>query len=285
MKKNILTLTLFFLMTNLSAQNWAPVGSIWYYSQATLNPRLHSYKTIESVGDTLFQNKICRKMLETERYILPVSFKTYLMYSNSDSVFYYDKDEAKFCLLYLFNANQGDTINLDCYNLKVYVDSTETVTINGLSRKVQHISTNSLGANFWGTNIEGIGNSVFMFPQADMAMNGPLRCYEDSEGLLKFTSLTCDSTIIEATIDESLTSSYFNIYPNPTSSTLFIKFNDLIDSDYSIEIYSIFGMQQFVVKGIRNETFINIDKLSKGLYFVRIINEYGQIFEKKFIKE
>lgn len=285
MKRNILTLTLSFLLTNLFAQNWASVGSIWYYSQATLNPNLLSYKTIESTGDTLFQNKICKKMLETERYISPISFKTYLMYSDSDSVFYYDNDKAKFCLLYLFNAQQGDTINLDCFNLRVYVDSTETVTINGLSRKVQYISTNSLGASFWGTNIEGIGNSVYMFPQADMAMNGPLRCYEDSAGLVKFTSLACDTTIIATSIDEHLTPPDFKIYPNPASSKLCVTFNDLINSEYSIGIYSIYGIQQLAVGGTSNETSISIEKLGKGLYLVRIINEYGQLFEKKFIKE
>ena len=285
MKKSILFLTLFFFMTILFAQTWAPVGAKWYYSQVTNNPNVHSYKTIESIGDTVLQNKACKKMLEIERVINPISQKIYFMYSLNDSVFYYDEIASKFCLLYLFNAQQGDTINLDCFNFKVTVDSTDTISIFGQLRKVQYISSNSLGYNFWGRNIEGIGNAVFMFPQGDMYMNGPLRCYEDSIGLMEFSILPCDTILNTTSLNEYLIPINFDLFPNPANSMIFIEFNDVHEFNYSIEIYSIIGKRQLSITGIKNNYSIDIDKLSKGLYFVRIINEDGLSCEKKFIKQ
>jgi hypothetical protein len=36
---------------------WAPLGSIWHYTQVTLNPDLISYTTIESVSDTVINGR------------------------------------------------------------------------------------------------------------------------------------------------------------------------------------------------------------------------------------
>lgn len=271
-------------MTTLFAQTWAPVGAIWYYSQATINPNLQSYKTIESIGDTIIQNKACKKMLEIERVYNPVSTRTYFMYSANDSVFYYDELRTEFCLLYFFNAQQGDTIFLDCYDLEVTVDSTDTVTLNGQLRKVQYISSNSLGYSFWGLNIEGIGNSVFMFPQGDMYMNGPMRCYEDSTGLIEFMTLPCDS-IIFTSINKNETAENFKFYPSPASSKLFIEFTNFKGVEYSAYIYSSAGQIQISLTGIKNNITVDIDKLFPGLYFVRLIDSHGQGTTKKFIKD
>ena len=282
MKKTIFILTLFFTINTLLAQTWAPVGAIWYYSQATINPNLQSYKTIESLSDTIIQNKACKKMLETERAYNPVNYRTFFMYAANDSVFYYDNLSAEFCLLYDFNAQQGDTIFLDCFNLEVVVDSTDTVTLNGQLRKVQYISANTLGYSFWGANIEGIGNNIFMFPQGDMAMDGSLRCYQDSTGHINFMTIPCDSIIITS-IDENTTTENFNIYPNPANKSIIIE-NKSQSSNAMISIYNLQGRLMLIQSLKQAKTGINISSFAKGQYFVKVNTDKG--FEvKKLIKE
>ena len=270
MKKVIFTLVLINFYTVILAQEWAPTGTIWHYSQSTLNPNLQSYKTIESVGDTVFQNKTCRKMFEITRYIVPISHKTYLMYSINDSVFYYEDLASRWCLLYLFNAQAGDTIYLDCFNLKVSVDFTDTITYNSQLRRVQYISSNNFGANFWGTNIEGIGNNIFMFPQGDMYTDGPLRCFQDSSGLIKFTTLSCDIIINSTSINSYSPAINFSLSPNPFSQSTQITLNQTYHN-IALAVYDIQGKQ------VAQQQYANCDKiqfsrnqLSNGLYFLKL---------------
>lgn len=69
-----------------------------------------------------------------------------------------------------------------------------------------------------------------------------------------------------------------NIYPNPFQNIISIQTNDKIKS---IEIYSIVGEKILMVKKQKN---IVTENLKSGVYFVKIINEEGEIFQKKIVK-
>lgn len=73
----------------------------------------------------------------------------------------------------------------------------------------------------------------------------------------------------------------FEIYPNPTNSTLFIKTAYLSSFQFSI----INAMGQVIVQGLLNDNSIDVSSLQKGIYFVRLKGENGQWFNSKFIKE
>jgi hypothetical protein len=49
------------LSSIINAQDFAPVGAKWWYTQVDLfNPFFKSYSTIESIQDTIISNQSCR---------------------------------------------------------------------------------------------------------------------------------------------------------------------------------------------------------------------------------
>ena len=69
----------------------------------------------------------------------------------------------------------------------------------------------------------------------------------------------------------------FEVYPNPTSTTLFVKGNDI----QSVTIFNAVGQQVLYVEN-RNE--INVESLNEGVYFVRISDVFGNSIVKKIVK-
>ncbi|MCD4679752.1 MAG: T9SS type A sorting domain-containing protein [Bacteroidales bacterium] len=63
-----------------------------------------------------------------------------------------------------------------------------------------------------------------------------------------------------------------------------MEFNNLISSEYTIEIYSLAGKLHLSQTGIKNDLSVDIGNLSKGLYFIWI-SDSKQNFIRKFIKE
>ena len=159
---------------------WAPVGAVWYYSQLEYAPPWHhNYVKIESIRDTVIQGHRSR--------ILDRNGNEIIMRSDSGRVYLFDNDSLQFNQLYDFSANAGESWQAWCWNkeyMTVYVDSVDTVTINGKQLRKQYIS-HEPGSWFYfsGPVIENIGSIGYMFPQygaADPPVGGPLRCYEDS---------------------------------------------------------------------------------------------------------
>ncbi|MBO7288178.1 MAG: T9SS type A sorting domain-containing protein, partial [Bacteroidales bacterium] len=72
----------------------------------------------------------------------------------------------------------------------------------------------------------------------------------------------------------------FNFYPNPVNDRLYIETQTL-----AVEIYDIFGRQQDN-KTTRQQGNLSVDvsNLNRGIYFVKVMTENGEIV-KKFVKE
>jgi len=69
----------------------------------------------------------------------------------------------------------------------------------------------------------------------------------------------------------------FEVYPNPMSTTLFVKGNDI----QSVTIFNAVGQQVLYVEN-RNE--INVESLNERVYFVRISDVWGNSIVKKIVK-
>jgi len=291
--KYVILILAIFIPSGIFAQGFAPTGAIWHNSQSDwINPDLITYKTIESVSDTIITGKSCKVLIEVERSYsdTAATFKHY-MYSENDSVFFY-KDNA-FHLLYDFGADTGDTVVLDYFltgegmPLLMIIDSTGIININGDERKVQYISCgDGLVIEFGGPVIEGIGSSYFLFPTYDGTVNGPLRCYQDDAIGLYINYFypnygwnyeDCNQIITGIEESESITS--FAIYPNPSSHQIFIK------SDNPQTKYKILDTQGNLVKqGLTDISVgINIEELRIGFYFIQLITD-NQVVIKKFIR-
>jgi hypothetical protein len=76
---------------------------------------------------------------------------------------------------------------------------------------------------------------------------------------------------------ENIKKSTINIYPNPVKSILNIKTDDKI----KIELYDEIGRK---VKNLSNSNVINLENLSKGIYYLKIQTEKSSSVEK-IIKE
>jgi len=292
MKNKLFLLILIVASLQNYAQEFAPVGAIWHYTQGTINPDLTSFKTIESTSDTIINGTQCEKMIEVERYLDTTNVIYHYMYSENDIVFFFAEND--FHLLYDFGANTGDTIILDFFSnydgtpLKMIIDSVGTIMVNNQERKIQYITCgDGISIEFGHHVIEGIGNTSFMFPTLDGSLDGPLRCYQDHNTDLFLNPFhpnygwnhqNCEEIITG--IAEMENPEIISVFPNPTRNSISIK---NIDRITSYKIININGkeIKQGVIFG-SNE--ISIAELPKGMYFIELKNE-NLLTVKKIIKE
>ena len=290
MRTKIFTIILIAISLNLSAQDFAPVGAKWYYSQATINPNEHKYKTFESVADTVINSIQCRKIIESGGYTNPHSSKYHYMFSRNDSVFFYAG--GTFNLLYDFGAQPGDTIVLpyfltyDNSPLKMIIDSVRSININGHSRILQNISCgDGLSVGFGPKVIEGIGATYFMFPSYDMSYDGPLRCYEDAVvGQYKNPLWVgaCD-TVYFSGIEDYVNESLVSVYPNP------FKLETTLNTNFSMKhsIFTVYNSLGQAVKQINNisgqSVVLSRDGLPAGMYFIRLTEDNRTLAVEKIV--
>ena len=75
-------------------------------------------------------------------------------------------------------------------------------------------------------------------------------------------------------LDELSSFKELTLYPNPVASELNVKFTTEMNQDVNINIYDISGKsaQKQLIKAIEgsNLVLLNVENLSKGLYFVNI---------------
>ncbi len=288
MKRATFLLILLAITVHVNAQEFAPIGAIWHYTQGTLDPQVTSFKTLESLSDTMINGVDCKKIVEVGRYMDTTSVAYQYMYSENDSVFFYA--DGNFQLLYDFGANAGDTIVLNYFNaydetpLKMIIDSTGTMMVNDQERRIQYITCgDGLTIEFGNSVIEGIGNTNFMFPIYDGTLDGPLRCYQDDSIGLFFNPFNLDSNWNHEDCGEIITGiaereseKGISIFPNPTKNSITIQ---NIDSQTAYKIIDTSG--KLLLQGIIFESSkISSSELSKGIYFIEFKNENVQTVKK-----
>jgi len=288
MKKKLFLMILIVATLQNYAQEFAPVGAIWHYTQRTINPDLTSFKTIEAISDTSINGIQCRKMIEVERYIDTTNVMYHYMYSENDSVFFFAEND--FHLLYDFGANTGDTIILDYFStyngtpLKMIIDSTGTIIVNNQEKEIQYITCgDGIVIEFGNHVIAGIGNTSFMFPTLDGSINGPLRCYQDNSTDLFLNPFhptygwnhqDCEEII--TSIEEAEKGSRITVYPNPSTNNISIT---NVNQPIEFRILDING--KLIEKGVLQvSSEIRIKELPNGIYFIELQNENIRIIRK-----
>lgn len=205
------------------------------------------------------------------------------MRSDSDKIFYYSNDSARFLLLYDFTKQAGDSFQVEGYYsaaasgapLMAYVDSAGTAIINGVSLKFVFTHDNDgLFFNFYG-GFERIGSGYWMFPINCNQLNGPLRCYSDTLiGLYETGEApTCDWVTSVSEINSSNQS--IEIFPNPSSGIFNLQFQNssLVKS---IDVINVFGKKIFSSNRISDSQFVlNLSTQPNGIYFLQLKTESG----------
>ncbi len=98
---------------------------------------------------------------------------------------------------------------------------------------------------------------------------------------LAINNLSCQST---ASLSENYNNATVVIYPNPATEAVLMSFSQTIKGKY--QIFSVDG--SMVLNGSISDLNINLDlsTLNKGLYFVSVLDQKGQIVAvKKMVKE
>lgn len=132
---------------------------------------------------------------------------------------------------------------------------------------------------------DGLGNVSF---SATFSGNNFVSFGEDTNGELYVASI--NGTIyklIDSSLnvpENSLTS--VKIYPNPTSSDVYIHNSDNANPISNVEILDLQGKS--ILKETNKSqpiTYVNTNHLSSGLYFLKVTNDSGSHFIHKLIKE
>ena len=313
MKKVFLIFILFVTVQICFAQNeFAPVGAKWYYSKGfCITPPEYcreSFLTIESIGDTLINGKLCKIL--TQKGTSCPSIDPYMyVYSDNGRVFWYIPSINDFTMLYDFTLNAGDSWKMislgstDTCLIIFTVDSVSSMVINNDTLKV--LFTNSTW--LWtrgGKIVEKIGHLDYLIPWYYMcpASNpvdcmGPLtespkglRCYEDSTlGFYqRCDSISCDTIYYVYTGKSETENDHCQIlcYPTIVTDELIIEsdcedFITLVPTTY--QIYNLIGQRVLSDNIDKHKKIVHFNNLTPGIYFVNIsFNTEQKTF--KFIK-
>lgn len=205
MRKQIL-LFFVFMSAIIVAQDFAPVGATWHYSEEFSYESGVDYIKLISVKDTLFHGKTCRKITKRHKINCNDRPEIEYVYTSNDTVFFYDPNIENFQVLYDFSAEKLDSWVIKFKTMSgnpleevhVLVDSVDRVTINGADLKRMYVTYSNIYDNevrnqYSSVIIENIGDEHYMFNFAaywtevcDGNFSKGLRCYEDDAlGLYK----------------------------------------------------------------------------------------------------
>lgn len=270
------------------AQEWAPPGTRWYYSQRSFSPNVGVH-VMEVIGDTIINGRDCRVLENAESCSVRAPF----VYLEDRRIYYYNEYTESFHVLYDFNLKAGDTLKVfikeeatwpDTFYARI--DSVGSVLINNDTIQVQYISNLfelNEGLKIGQEIYENIGSNFFFVPVygfCDIPAS-PLRCYEDpNRGLYQFiTEFTCDHVPIE----EKEKASLIKLNPNPTYGEVNISSSEQVISE--IEVFDLNGRVSSRIGALHhlNYTLQSAD-LPKGIYFVRILFTDSRTAVHKFIR-
>jgi hypothetical protein len=279
-------------INNNQAQNFAPIGAKWYYTQPSINSSEVTYTWFESIKDTIIMGQSCRKIIGE----VGCSWKADFVFDRNDSVFYYNSVLGEFCLLYNFNANQGDEwVVLHAWDLgngmvdssTIIVDSVKVMSVDNVDLKVLYTRHKTSGEDVWffgGRHIERIGGE-YLFPvyQSCDPIPGELRCYMDNDIFLKQGAFECDEIVSSI---ENKHISEIKIYPNPTNGKIWVSGLINNEKQIKIEVFNLFGnqLQSKYIDVMENLNF-DISSYSDGIYFIKFTNANNMYNHKIILKK
>lgn len=291
--KTTFSIILFFVLSNLYGQNFAPNSAVWNYTYNWLFFNM-GYMKLTVIGDTLIQGKSC-KIIQKRNIGHNSQYNTNYdlidgyeyVYSDTDKVYFYRFN--KFYTLYDFGASPGTSWIIACENYldhdslsKIIVDSVEIETINSVNLRTLYLHTDSGTAGFLGMKmVEKIGCLNWMFP-VNLSLVGPdypepLRCYYDNSlGLIKYILVSCD-TLYNGLYEVKNYDNKISFYPNPVNSISTLEWDGKTNENCTLYIYNYLGNLIKTVKTNSQSIEIRNSDFVKGIYFYRLASNREQI--------
>ncbi|PIQ30363.1 MAG: hypothetical protein COW63_10000 [Bacteroidetes bacterium CG18_big_fil_WC_8_21_14_2_50_41_14] len=303
MKSSILSAIFMLATCGLWAQDFAPIGAEWHYTEGFFMSGDKNFLKITSEKDTLYQGKACRKLLKTRIIWCNMRTETEFVYSENNAVFFWQSDLTGFQKLIDFNAEAGDSwaiqmndmvIATDIDSVLIEVDSTSYIDINNQLLKVLYVTyrgyyDDEIEVQYSSQIVEKIGDMYYLFnffPELGLACDGNysegLRCYEDEELGLYSTGIADSCTYIYhwTDIEEESKETIFIVYPNPTTDVVEINTNS--QQNLVLEISDLTG--RLISKyDFRSNMELDLSGLPDGIYLVKAIDGHRMEI-KKIIK-
>lgn len=132
------------------------------------------------------------------------------------------------------------------------------------------------------------GTSVAANPSHTYANNGYYNVCMVISGMANntpFQCSVCDSIQVFASgINETVSNTTLQVFPNPTFNSLTIKMP--AKSDYRLKVYDVAGklLTETVITDSPENYILNTAGLSKGLYFIQLISD-GKRYQTNFVKQ
>lgn len=286
MKKQLLLFCLLFNSLSF-AQNFAPLGAVWYYGSSYMMPG-EGFVTFESTQDTLVSGKNCRLLNQSSSLYCINRPLTVPVYDENNIVYFWDNNRDVFETLYDFNKQVGESwqiiatsffsSNLD--TITVTVQAKSIVTLNG----VDLIAMDVLYQNIYPDNMqipstiyERIGDLDFLFNHytdleagaCDNGSSNGLRCYSDNSFGFYTTNpnKACDYNTLS--VQENSLENLI-ISPNPSDGKIKLDSDLMVDQ---VLVYNAFGELIFIKKYSQE---INFSDLNSGIYFLEFQTEDGK---------
>jgi hypothetical protein len=141
----------------------------------------------------------------------------------------------------------------------------------------QTVTITASGASTYTWNTTAISNSISVSPSVTTQYTVTGTDANGCSNMTTFTQSVSACTGLEAL---GVQSSEIVVYPNPSNGNFTVKG---LSNGMSVEIYNSIG--QLIVKHETVSEIINVDGLSKGIYFVNVVENGKRIATKKVICE
>lgn len=252
-------------------------GNEWYYEIVSANGSI-TYQHLEfAANDTTIHHKDVVIIIKTNTlYDKGIKYQEVTheyIYQEGNVVYWYNKSEDDFTVLYDFGAVAGDEweINVGDATVLMHVDSVAFVDHDGETYRKMMVVSDQDGA-FSGDILCGIGHTTSFFPESMLNKNyrvEGIRCYWNDEELIQqWSDADCDEVyeqyhtgIIEPIHDQSLM-----VYPNPTDGMIIISGKQT--GEYRIT--NIMGQTLMTGRIDSDNQPIDVRSLQKGVYFITI---------------
>lgn len=246
-------------------------------------------------GDTMISNVIYHKIntpyiqnLGICNTIHQIGYKGCIRQDTSArKVYYIAPDSTTEDLLYDFNLQVGDSVQgflrFNCFTITLAVIEIDSILIGTNYRKRWTTGT-AIPYNPYNRIIEGIGFETGLLQQCPISETDipfySLLCFQQ-DGITIYPNTQTNCHLIDD-IKNFSEESTFEILPNPFQE--FLKVKSKRNDAFEITLYDI-ALRKLLQTNFINETSLNTEVISKGIYIYEIRNVSGESSKGKLIKD
>jgi len=285
-----------------TGQDFASIGTEWYYTETFFSSGDINFLKIESVKDTLVENVNCHKLVKTDYLMCTGRSKDEFVYFKDSIAYFYDKIFDEFQVLFDLKAKKDSSWIIKTKNgeevdtITVFVDSIDYISINNKELKRLYVtykypqSENVENGQYSSQIIESIGDISYLFNiyptwplPCDENNSDGLRCYHDNNLGSYETGIaeSCDYSHGFTDIKAKKSEMSFNVYPNPALDRVKIEIDKKVEFEYVLMDPAGRKLQS---RKFISSVEIDLSGYTKGVYIISLKKSGHMICTSKLVK-